>query len=252
MISVLVVTYNHEQWIDRALASVHRQSGIGKVEIVVADDASNDDTLHMVERWKNRLNLRILPTEPNMGITRNYQRGFAATQGDLVAVLEGDDEWSHPRKLKRQARAMRDKSLSMCATRTLMITNGGEQEEVLPYPLSSRRRFSAEELAGGNAFSTFSACMYRKTALEHINPEVYSLTAYDWLINLLVTETGEGLLLPEVMTTYHRHSAGVWSQKTQTERDRQVINLIPQYQRFLRPSVAEEVGRLRSYLIDNL
>ena len=54
----------------------------------------------MEEYRAGNSNIRILPAERNVGITRNYQRGFAACRGEYVAVLDGDDFWTSPNKLK--------------------------------------------------------------------------------------------------------------------------------------------------------
>jgi glycosyltransferase involved in cell wall biosynthesis len=252
MLSVLVVTYNHSDSIDRALESVHKQVGIRRAEVVVADDASTDDTLAKVARWSDRLRIRILPAAPNMGITRNYQRAFAAVKGSIVAVLEGDDEWSDDLKLRRIKRAMRDRSLTMVGNRSRVVTEGSDEEYVWPYPLDEPRRFSADDIAGGNPFTTFSACAYRTAALRRIDPRVFELKAYDWLVNMLVTEQGAALLLPDVMTVYYRHAGGVWSRMTQAERDQEVIDLIPGYREVVRPATAARLDALEAQLTAGL
>src|SRR5437870_7314361 len=100
-VSVLLVTYNHEEYVRQALDSVLMQKTDFDVEIVVADDHSSDSTLAIIEEYQpDNNNIRVLPSERNVGITRNYQRGFGACRGEYIAVLEGDDFWISPTKLK--------------------------------------------------------------------------------------------------------------------------------------------------------
>src|SRR6266446_7575330 len=103
-ISVLVIAYNHEEFIRQALDSVMMQRTDERFEIVVADDCSQDSTLDIVREYQTtNPDIRIVPLQENLGITRNYQRGFSACEGKYIAVLEGDDYWILPNKLRRMA-----------------------------------------------------------------------------------------------------------------------------------------------------
>ena len=94
-VSVLVVTRNHEKYIRQALDSVVMQETDFDFEVVIADDFSDDLTLVIAEEYQRHFHsLQLLPSEKHLGITRNYQRGFAACVGEYIAVLEGDDYWT--------------------------------------------------------------------------------------------------------------------------------------------------------------
>src|SRR5712692_739118 len=100
-LSVLLITYNHEKYIRQALDGVMMQKTDFDFEIVVADDHSLDSTIAIIEEYQaDNHNIRVLPSERNVGITRNYQRGFGACRGEYIAVLEGDDFWISPTKLR--------------------------------------------------------------------------------------------------------------------------------------------------------
>src|ERR1700675_549835 len=95
-VSVLVVTYNHQEFISEALNSVLMQEHDYTYEVIVADDCSTDGTPQIIRAFQSQYPavIRVLDTSTNMGITRNYKRGFKACAGDYVAVLEGDDYWT--------------------------------------------------------------------------------------------------------------------------------------------------------------
>src|SRR5438876_4603989 len=100
-LSVLLVTCNHEKYIRKGLDSIVMQKTDFDFEVVVADDHSQDSSIAIIEKYQaGNHDFRILPSERNVGITRNYQRGFAACRGEYIAVLEGDDFWISPTKLE--------------------------------------------------------------------------------------------------------------------------------------------------------
>lgn len=91
-VSVVVITYNSARTIDATLASIAAQDRRPD-EVVISDDASRDDTLAVVERWRDRLPLVVLDNPGNVGIGHNRARAMAAARMDLVAPVDGDDVW---------------------------------------------------------------------------------------------------------------------------------------------------------------
>src|SRR5215210_1594510 len=100
-VSVLVITYNHGRFVRQALDGVAMQQTTFDVEVVLADDYSQDSTLEILKEYEaNNPHVRLLPSERRLGINLNYKRGFDACRGRYVAVLEGDDYWTSPRRLE--------------------------------------------------------------------------------------------------------------------------------------------------------
>ena len=234
-ISVLLVTYNHAAFVVDALDSIAMQVTARAYEIVVADDLSSDDTLDLVRAWSEQhpdVALEILPGDERLGITKNYWRGFSATRGTYVAVLEGDDRWLAADKLDQQARVLDEHAgLAMCASRVVLWDADARNGQVLPLIGFDRHltTLSSEEIATSNWFATFSACMYRRSALARISPTVFETTSFDWAINMAVTEFGDAALLPQAMSMYRTHSGGHWSGRSEMERLQQLHELIPVY-----------------------
>src|SRR5882724_7128267 len=162
--SVLLVTYDHEKYIRQALDSVIMQEPDFDFEIVVADDHSHDSTVAIVEEYQSGdRRLRILPSQENVGITRNYQRGFAACRGDYIAVLEGDDFWISPIKLKSLVAFLEQHlECAFCFHRFLRYDEASSRFSVHP-PLETGTAlafFTSAQLASDNFIGNFSACVY--------------------------------------------------------------------------------------------
>ena len=75
-VTVLIDTYNHERFIERAIASVLEQDmPMDGVEILVVDDGSTDRTPEIVRRFEPRVRLI---RKPNGGQASAFNLGFAA------------------------------------------------------------------------------------------------------------------------------------------------------------------------------
>ncbi|MCK1328784.1 MULTISPECIES: glycosyltransferase family A protein [unclassified Bradyrhizobium] len=100
LVSVVVTTFNHEQYIEDALASVFRQS-FTDFEVIVVDDGSTDDTPERLAAFGDQI---TLIRQPNAGVAGSRNTGVSHARGQFVAFLDGDDIW-HEEKLGVQVAA---------------------------------------------------------------------------------------------------------------------------------------------------
>jgi hypothetical protein len=97
-VSVLIDTYNHERFIEKAIVSVLEQDfPATEREILVVDDGSTDRTPEIVRKFEPHV--RLLRKE-NGGQASAFNAGIPECKGEIVAFLDGDDWWA-PGKLKR-------------------------------------------------------------------------------------------------------------------------------------------------------
>lgn len=93
-INVLVITYNQEKIISRALDSVLSQKEWGLKEIIICDDNSTDGNWNVIQSYVERYPeiIKAYRNEPNLGIIRNVEK-VRANRGsaDLFIHLAGDD-----------------------------------------------------------------------------------------------------------------------------------------------------------------
>ena len=95
LISVVVITYNSSKYILETLESIKKQT-YNKIELIVSDDSSTDDTLAICNRYINDNNSRfarteLITVESNTGIPANCNRGIKASKGSWIKFLAGDD-----------------------------------------------------------------------------------------------------------------------------------------------------------------
>jgi len=97
-VSVLIDTYNHERFIEKAIHSVLEQDfPVAEREIIVVDDGSTDRTPEIVQRFEP--NLSYIRKE-NGGQASAFNAGIPECRGQIIASLDGDDYWL-PGKLSR-------------------------------------------------------------------------------------------------------------------------------------------------------
>ncbi len=85
--SVIIPTYNRAHTLPRAIESVLAQS-FKDYELIVVDDGSSDETAKILERYP----IRVI-RQPNSGVSAARNRGIEAARGQIIALLDSDDEW---------------------------------------------------------------------------------------------------------------------------------------------------------------
>ena len=92
-ISVLIVTYNQEELIKRAVDSLLIQKDY-LYEICISDDCSNDKTWEVLQDYNLKYpGLFVLNrNSPNVGIFENVERTWGMPTGDVIYQMAGDDE----------------------------------------------------------------------------------------------------------------------------------------------------------------
>jgi len=111
-VSILIVTYNHEEYVASAINSVLMQDVSFDYEIVIGEDASTDRTREIVlefqERYPDKIRALLRDAADaesdraaGVGGKRGFVNGLKACKGQYVALLDGDDYWTDPRKLQK-------------------------------------------------------------------------------------------------------------------------------------------------------
>ena len=138
-ISVVLCTYNGQQFLQQQLESILAQTLL-PCELVVCDDCSTDMTMEQLGRFAAvaPFPVRVSQNEEQIGSTRNFDQGIAQARGELIALCDQDDLWK-PQKLERLQQAMEDKALGGIFTDASLI---GESGQVMPETLWLRAGFT--------------------------------------------------------------------------------------------------------------
>lgn len=104
LVSVLMLAYAHEGYLDEAIEAVAAQICDFGVELIIGEDASPDRTreIALAAQARHPALVRVVVSDANVGVDRNFQRILARARGRYVALCEGDDYWCDATKLARQ------------------------------------------------------------------------------------------------------------------------------------------------------
>ena len=95
LVSIGVVTYNAEEFIQETLDSIFNQT-YKNIELIVADDNSTDKTVELARKWFERKGCRfngykLLTSSSNTGVSGNSNRALRAANGEWYKCFDGDD-----------------------------------------------------------------------------------------------------------------------------------------------------------------
>lgn len=104
LVSVIVLTYNQQDYIARNLDAILSQEVDFKYEIILGEDASQDRTADICRDYQARCPDRIVlqVNEKNKGLVRNYVDCVLMSRGKYIADCGGDDFWLDPHKMQRE------------------------------------------------------------------------------------------------------------------------------------------------------
>lgn len=239
-IDIILFCYKQEQYIEQALRSIYAQELPKDVSarIIVGDDASPDNTLAIIKRFapESPFPMVFLPEEPNLGISKNYKRSFAATTADYVAILEGDDYWL-PTHLAQHVEFMQahpECSLSMNEITFLHEPSGiidvgrirlvDKQECVLVDV--------HKQIADGNQLGNLSACMIRGKYLRELPSNLFDMPIADWMLGVMISQRGDMAILKGTTSVYRVKASGVWAGKNRWQKYFKMLRYANMYDKF--------------------
>ena len=228
-VSVLIDTYNHERFIEKAIHSVLEQDfPVAEREIIVVDDGSTDRTPQIVQRFEP--NLRYIGKE-NGGQASAFNVGIPECRGKIIAFLDGDDYWL-PGKLSRVADMLAKNSAVGLVGHAIKeslpdgqdrISAPAKEEKFRIRSLESARLFRLRKSFLGTSRMTMRAEIARRIFPV---PEALVFEADEYLFTLAAAMS-EVVILQEPLTCYVIHGSNLYvsagSGKAGLRRKQQVM-----------------------------
>jgi glycosyltransferase involved in cell wall biosynthesis len=225
-VSILIATYNRADFLALAIESVRKQN-YTNWELLILDDASEDATAQIIASYQKADNrIHHLRQEKNVGIVKNRNSGLAAAVGKYIAILDSDDIWTAPDKLKQQVDFLDNHPHHVAiGTYITLIDQAGKKIGQDTYELNDAG--IREHLLVRNQFA-HSSVMLRATTVHDIGGYDEKLElAEDYDLYLRLGQKGELANLPLFSTSYRVHATGI-SKKRQLDMARTLFNLVRQ------------------------
>lgn len=217
-VTTMITSYNHEKHIGQAISSVINQHGNFKHRIIISDDGSTDSTREIIKAYAAKYPNLItdLSSEVNAGVSKNMRRCIEATTTKYLAICEGDDFWTDPRKLFKQISFLETrKELSMVFSQILIKNETKDMFELLP----RQQNLSSDCLTGWdfineptmNLIGNFSCCLFRSSVLKAMPDIMFDTRLNEIAVAFHVEKFGEIGFIKKPMSVYRQHSNGLWT-----------------------------------------
>ncbi len=218
LVSVIIPVYNSRDFIIETLESVTAQT-YGRIEVIVVDDGSSDDTGRVVLDYVNRLNgstgsydnitIKLLDNKKKKGAAGARNTGIDEAGGDYITFIDADDKWL-PDKIEKQLIFMKDRGAAFSFTSyEFADENCVGMGKTARVPLSIDYR---QALKNTTIFTSTVMFDMGKLSKEDIYfPYIASEDSANWWKILKKTGTASGL--DEALTLYRRSGKTLSSNK---------------------------------------
>ena len=218
-VAVLTMTYNHARYIEEAMNSVIGQRTDFPIQHIIADDGSDDGTQDIILDYASRYPhiVPVFQKEPSRGML-NTKALFEMAHAPYVALCDGDDYFTDPDKLQKQADFLdAHEDCALCFHPVLVLYEGepGVHRFYPPVehlPRGIRPFYYLSDLIKCNLIQTNSV-MYRWRFAKGL-PDWFcpTLCPADWYWHLLHAELGKIGFMNTVMSVYRRHKTATYYQ----------------------------------------
>ncbi|GGK57863.1 glycosyltransferase family 2 protein [Rufibacter glacialis] len=210
-VSVCMITYNHVEYIAKAIESVMMQKTDFDFELVIGEDCSTDRTrevcLEYKAKYPDKIKLRL--PEKNMGAQPNVIANLQACKGEYIAMLEGDDYWIDENKLQKQIDFLSENPdfIISCHSKYNLLPS---KKLEIRNEISEDKELTILDLSRSNFISTLSV-VYRNNLIEKFPPWFYNSSVGDYPLFMFLAKFGKIKYFSLPMAVYRIHQGGVWS-----------------------------------------
>ena len=191
LISIIVASYNCQDFISETLGSLVCQT-YKNFEVIVVDDGSTDDSVRIIEKYSGQyknISLYTHKNHVNKGLLKTLQLGLSKSKGKWVAFCESDDFWATTH-LEEKVKIIKRYPHSKIIVNNVEIFGDEPRKRImiayhtklcLPYFSQTKNKISVLDYRITNRIPTFSCCMVKKDIIEKcdFNSSVLNATL-DW------------------------------------------------------------------------
>ncbi|MRW92825.1 glycosyltransferase [Duganella sp. FT80W] len=224
-VSVVVLVYNHENYLGKALSGIEAQQLNRPIEIVIHDDASTDGSEAIYRQFAatSRHTVKIICQPQNI-----YSRQIsmwpyimAECSGELVAICEGDDFWTSPDKLAMQCNGLELlPHVDLCFHRATRVRWNDDQVTGNYADHGDEPRLFApgQVIEGDGGFMPTPALLVRRSVFDRMPDWFFQRPPVtDYFIQALGSLRGGALYLPLLGAAYREGDPTAWNQRVRVD-----------------------------------
>ena len=127
-IDVIIVNYNNGRFLTQCLESVFSQSYEPK-EIIVVDDASNDDSMIILDSYARSGRIRLIKNNANIGVSASRNKAIEFGVSEFITTLDADDYYYDNKKLEAEVAIINSHGVDAIAfSNVLKVSEAGRNK----------------------------------------------------------------------------------------------------------------------------
>ena len=218
LVTVLIIAFNQEKYIRKALKGVVEQVTNFKFEVIAHDDASTDNTASIIREFEQKYPdiIKGYYEEENQYSKHNLKNVLCQhVKGKYIAICEGDDYWVNPHKLQIQVDFLeKHKEYNSCHGITKLYDVVHESFcGAMPH-ISFDKKFTIKRIMkNGLPFQTSSMLMRSFLYLAKDSPYYYLGDGGYYYSSALLAKSGGVWCFAKVFSVSNRFVENSWTMK---------------------------------------
>lgn len=225
MVSIICNTYNHEKFISDSIEGFLMQETNFKYEVLIHDDASTDGTAEIIKTYEQKYPSIIKPIYQRINqYSRNVKVSptfnYPRAKGKYIAICEGDDYWTDPKKLQIQFDCLEENPDVICCYHSDAILNEKGLTKESRLSAKDQRDFTGYEMMACRCLILPLTAFFRNLdVLRDYPPEAKYVKNGDTFLFSVLGQYGSGMYLPTIKPSVYRvHEGGIWSTRSENEK----------------------------------
>ena len=247
MVSICCITYNHEKYIADAIESFLMQECNFDFEILIHDDASTDKTPDIIRQYEMKYPNVIKPiyqseNKYSQGVKISAVYLYPNAQGKYIALCEGDDYWTDPKKLQMQVEYMEKNPMcSLSCHGANVVDNDGVSIRV-QRPFRLNKVVTIEDVLWKKRDYIPTASMLFPTELvKELPPFYYNAPIGDLPLQIFLTMQSDAYYIDKLSSDYRHHVDVSWTKSMMSDSEKLKVF----YSRLIR--MYEEIDEYSGY-----
>lgn len=215
-VSVIVLTYNHANYIRQTLDSIVSQKTNFKFEVLVGDDASTDETADIIREYHSNYPDLIVPIlhKENLGGfgKNNTLDALSKAKGQYIAPMDGDDYWTDDNRLQKLVDFLdKNPDFVACFHNAEVIFEDGSHPNEFVNPPDQKEVTTIEDFIGEDEvwFIATSAIVFRHGVIKEYPKWFHESKSGDIPRYILLGKHGGKFqYINEVLSVYRKHRNG--------------------------------------------
>ncbi len=215
-VSVIMITYKHEQFIAKAIEGILMQKCDFEVELIIADDCSPDKTeekvFQIIKNHPKNSWIKYTKHKTNKGMISNFNWVLNQCKGKYIAMCEGDDYWTDPLKLQKQVDFLEaNEEYSACGHTAKVLYENTGREELYP-DITENKTCTYQHTIEKWIMTTASIVFRNNIEVFDKMEKIYSyrnIISGDQILLATLGHIGDILIMHEAMSVYRKHDGGI-------------------------------------------